>query len=185
LPDDAPPPRSTTEKLSALHQRFEESAIGRAAISCLIVGFLLAAVIPQLPEAEISRQLKPIVEPVAVASGVNQYWGMFAPDPPGQTDMLAVHVTMADGSEKTWTLQRGDWWMGGLRSAHWQGAMHEAIWQPVNRARFAEWAVNDLTEPGERAVRVRMVVRTRFLSPTEKPHTETTTILDEDLTGTP
>jgi hypothetical protein len=179
-------PRWSVGKLSALQRKFEGSRFGEAALSGLVAVILLAAVVPQLPEAEITRRLTPLFGPIAMATGINQYWGMFSPDPPDRSNKLEVHVTMSDGSDRMWTLRRDDWWIGGVRSTHWHGAMHAVIGNPQNRERFAQWVVNELTEPSERAVHVQMIVRSAALSPPggKEPTTEATTIYDARVVGT-
>jgi hypothetical protein len=173
-------------KPSALQPKLEGSPVGEAALSGLVAVILMAAVVPQLPDAAITHKLKPAFGPIAMATGINQYWGMFSPDPPDRSDTLEVHVTMADGSDRMWTLRRDDWLIGGIRSSHLHGAVHEAVWKPENREKFARWVVDELTQPSERAMRVQMIVRTEYLSPPggQAPRTEVTTIYDADVVGT-
>ena len=99
--------------LSTLQQRFEESDVGKVVISGLIAVFLLVGMVWNLPDSPISRSLGPRVQPVAGPTGLDQYWGMFAA-PSRRVDTVEVHVTMANGEDRVWTMQPGDrgigWW---------------------------------------------------------------------------
>ncbi|KUI33000.1 hypothetical protein AU196_11850 [Mycobacterium sp. IS-1742] len=72
---------------------------------------------------------------------------------------------MADGTERVWEVHRGDRIIGSFVWTHWQQLANQAIDNPRVRARFASWVVRDVTRPGERAVRVRMISRIEDLAP--------------------
>jgi hypothetical protein len=164
--DDAQSLRSRPGNLTGLQQRFEESCAGKAVISGLLVVALLVCVAWNLPESPIKRVLQPVLAPVAVPTGLDQGWAMYA-DPIKRADTIEVHVKMADGPTKVWMTQPGQpgigWW------DRWLALRYYAMLDPNLRPQFARWVAREVTGPDERAVAVEMILRTETLqSPAEK-----------------
>lgn len=167
---------------------FDETAFGQVIISGLVVVIITVGVVWNLPSAALTRPLTPVLGPVAGSTGLQQGWGMFAPNPYRQRKSLEVRVTMADGEERLWEVKRGDRVIGSFVWTHWQQLASQAIDKPRVRARFASWIVREVTRPGESPVRVRMVARIENLAP---PGDDTPqkvvvkTVYDRRLTGMP
>jgi hypothetical protein len=184
----APDTGWTVEKLSAIGRRFEASLVGEAVISGLVSLVLIIGVVWNLPDAQIRRSLMPVLRPVASAAGLEQGWRMYAPEPIHRLEFVEVHVTMADGADRVWTNQKGDLVIGPFAWYHWQKLKENLVREPQIRAGVAQWAVRELIEPSERAVRVHMVLRTEDLPApgTDGPKTTAVdTLYDETLTRRP
>ena len=146
-----------------LSQRLEKSVAGEALISALVTAALIIAIVWNLPESEIKRAAEPALRPVATSSGLDQVWRMYAPDPIRRTEILEVHVTMADGSDRVWSFNEGDRLLGPFHWYHWQKLKEQAIREPGIREGLALWVVRHLTMPSDHPVRVQMLFRSQEL----------------------
>lgn len=172
----------------ALSHRFEKSLAGEVLISALVTASLMIAVVWNLPDSDIKRSAQPALEPLAVSSGTDQVWQMYAPDPIRRIEILEIHVIMADGSDRVWSFNQGDRLIGQFHWYHWQKLKEQAIRQPNIRAGLAMWVVRHLTTRGEHPRRVQMIFRAEDLLPPGKtgvPAVEQQTLYDKDLTGRP
>lgn len=175
-----------TERLSAIGRRFEVSPFGEVVMSGLAVLVLLIGVVWSLPDAEVTRRLTPVLQPLATATGLEQSWRMYAPDPPRRQELLEVRVTMAHGGRRVWTIPRGDRVVGAFAWYHWQKVKENVVQYPASRADVAHWIVHRLTGSSERAVRVQMILRTESLPPPgshDSPTRGEEILYDETLTG--
>ena len=154
--------RSSVGKLSTVQQRFEESHLGKVVISGLVAVFLLVGVVWNLPESPIQKSLLPLVQPVAAPAGLDQYWGMYG-TPSRRVETVEVHVKMANGEDRVWTMQPGErgvgWW------DRWIMLRRAVMVDSSVRPQLARWVARQVTEPTERAVGVAVVLRTETLSP--------------------
>lgn len=151
------------ENDGGVQQRFEESRLGKRVISVLLLVALLICVAWNLPESPIKRAIQPVLEPVAVPTGLDQGWAMYAPDPTRRADTIEVQVKMADGQIRTWTSQPGQpgvgWW------DRWLVLRYNALLDANLRPQLARWVARQVTGPGERAVAVQMLLRSETLRP--------------------
>jgi hypothetical protein len=180
--------RLVVNKLSDLGQRFERSFVGEAVISALVTVVVLIGVVWNLPDSQVKRTVTPTLRPIAAASGLQQTWQMYAPDPISALEGMDVHVTMADDSERVWSWHRGDRVIGPFAWYRWQKMKEQAIREPQGRAGIAHWVVRELTTPAERPVRVQIRFRNELLPPpgADGPKTVTVeTLYDEVLNGRP
>lgn len=141
------------------------SRVRESAISAMIVVILAVGVTYSLPASAIRQVLSPILEPVAITFGLDQNWSLFAPSPPQRQEDIEVHVTMADGIDKVWTLPQRNPIFGVAFLHRWRKFKESLLTTPGIRSDFAHWVVRELTEPGERAVRVEMLLHTEEMSP--------------------
>ena len=176
------------DNLSVLAHRFERTLAGEVLISAPVTAALVIGVVWNLPDSEIKRSAQPSLQPLAVASGADQIWRMYAPDPVRRIEILEIHVTMADGSDRVWSFNQGERVIGQFHWYRWQKLKEQAIREPGIRAGLAMWVVRHLTTPGEQPQRVRMIFRSEELLPPGKvgtPATENDTLHEKDLTGRP
>lgn len=145
--------------------RRSRERITEAATTAMIVSILLIAVVWNLPDSAIKRTLTPVLTPLAVSTGLDQRWQMYAPDPIRRLEHLEVGVTMADGEHREWTIPRGDAVVGPFEWYRWHKLKENAVRQPDIRAGIAQWVVREVTEHGERPIRVVMTLRTETLVP--------------------
>ena len=127
--------------------------------SVLIIAVLMTAVLSAVPKSSIKSAAAPVLTPVARATGLDQNWGMFAPNPPRTFSVLEVHVVMSDGQKRVWHIS-DDPSMPGL---YWRKIKEEVIKHKEFRAGLASWVVRKMTNRGERPVRVAMLVKTETL----------------------
>ena len=167
-----------------LSERFEKSFAGEVLISALVTTALIIAVVWNLPDSEVKRAAQPALQPLAVASGTEQVWQMYAPGPIQRTETLEVHVSMADGSDRVWSFTQGDRLLGPFHWYHWQKLKEQAIRQPDIRSGLAMWVVRHLTMPSDHPVRVQMLFRSQELPPPGKSAASgfvTETLFDKQL----
>jgi hypothetical protein len=168
----------------SLSERFEKSLAGEVLISALVTAALIIAVVWNLPDSEIKRSAKPALEPLATTSGLEQVWQMYAPDPVHRLEILEIHVTMADGSDRVWSFNEGDRILGPFHWYHWQKLKEQAIRQPDIRHGLSMWVVHHLTVPVDHPVRVQMLFRSKEFGPPGEPTTSafvTETLYDKRL----
>jgi hypothetical protein len=151
----------------SVQERLEGSSAGRAAISVLIVVTVLSVVVWNLPESELKRQALEVVRPYVLATGLEQNWGVFSPDPRRQTLDLVARVRFADGSEETLIVPRSDRFVGVYWDYRWlkwvEWATSDAqrqLWQPA-----AAWFAHRAGADGRRPVSVTLVRRWHQLLP--------------------
>jgi hypothetical protein len=173
-------------KLSTIGQRFERSRFGELVISVMVVLILTIGVVWSLPDAEIKRRLGPVLQPLAVATGLEQDWRMYAPEPLARMEFVEVRVTMTDGLQRVWTTPGGDRVVGPFVWYHWQKLKENLVRVPEIRAGLAHWVIRRVTGSSEHASRVRMILRSESLPApgTDSPGAVGEEILyDEKLTG--
>jgi hypothetical protein len=157
-------------------------------ISALVTAALIIAVVWNLPDSDIKRSAQPALTPLAVASGTDQTWTMYSPDPIRRMEILEIHVTMADASDRVWSFNQGDRVIGQFHWYHWQKLKEQAIREPAIRAGLAMWVVRHLTTPVEQPHRVQMIFRAEELLPPGKtgvPAVEKQTLYEKNLDGRP
>jgi hypothetical protein len=146
---------------AGLQQRIEESRVGEVVISGLLVVFLIVGLVVNLPDSPIRRAVQPAAEPLAVSTGLDQGWAMYA-NPSRRVDTVDVHVTMADGQDRVWTFRDGErgvgWW------DRWIMMSLATVADSTLRPQLAHWVVRQVAAPGERPVAVAVVLRTETLT---------------------
>ena len=178
--------RRLVRDLTGVQERAERTLFGQALISAVIVIVLTTGIVWCLPDSVLKRKMQPVVEPLAMIAGLDQYWGVFAPNPPQRVDTIDVHVMFADGRDVVWNIPRGDPVVGQYSWYHWQKIKENLVRYPGIRASFCRWVAGEVAGSGATADRVRMVLRTVTLPPpgTSVPAVTSTTVLyDGTLTG--
>jgi hypothetical protein len=172
------------DALSGLGVRFERSAAGECLISVFVCVVVLIAVAWNLPDSYIKRSLVETLRPVAESTGLQQKWSMYAPDPISALETVEVRVTMAGSGVRTWTFRRGDPVIASFNWYHWQKLKEQLIRNRDAVPDFAQWAVRELTAPGDRPEHVEVVVRSEQLrAPGDDRRTDITvrTLYSADL----
>jgi hypothetical protein len=153
-------------------------------ISGLVALIFLIAAASNMPGSEIQRLLVPVVKPIAVATGLDQQWAMFAPNPPRRIKYLEVRVVLADGNHRVWTPPVSGGLAGAVSSHRWRKLSETLLTEKEVRPQLARWVVREVTEPDERAVRVQIVLLIVELAPpgvSGPGPTSTQTLYDETL----
>ena len=164
---------------------FNAPGIREGATSVLIVVILAIGVVRSLPDAAITRAVSRILDPIALATGLDQNWSVFAHIPPTHQEDIEVRVAMADGTERVWALPRADPILGVAFSHRWRKLKENLLNAPQIRPDFVHWVVRQLIEPGDRAVHVDMLLLTVDIPPPgiqEPGGTVVETLYSENLT---
>src|SRR5262249_35164156 len=124
-----------------------------------------------LPPSKLKSKVSKATDPVVNALGLNQNWNVFAPDPRRQSIALEAHVTMRDGSHRTWRPYVGGDLVGAYRDYRW-GKWVENVRLDRNRKLWpglADWVARE--ESGR--IGVRRVVLIRHWRDVEPPGAQT------------
>jgi len=148
-------------------ERFEASALGRVLISAFVIATLLALVVWNMPDSELRREGLHAARPYVNALGLDQNWGVFAPNPRRQTIALEATLTYATGTTRTWHLPSGGDLVGAYWDYHW---LKWAEWTvdgryPELAEATAEFIVRRDVAAGRHPVRIELVRRWRDLPP--------------------
>jgi hypothetical protein len=152
-----------------VQQRLESSVGGRAAISLFLAVTVACLVFWNLPEeSAIHQEASKVVRPYMLATGLNQNWGVFAPNPRRVTLDFVARVEYADGSKETMNVPRGGRLIGSYWDYRWRKwyeyvreDRYEPLWLPA-----AAWFAGRAKKEGRQPVRVTLV---RRWSPTLPP----------------
>ena len=151
----------------SLQERFEATPLGRALISALLVITLVSVVVTNHPQSHARRQVLRAAGPYLHATGLDQAWALFAPEPRRASIALEARIEYADGSTGTWRAPVGDDLIGGYWDYHWQKWQewvldddYRPLWRPA-----AEFVAREEARPGRRPVRVTLVRRTQVNNP--------------------
>ena len=155
-----------------MQERLESSPAGRLLISAFLVVTVLALVAWNLPASELRRQALRPLAPYVRATGLDQNWGVFAPDPRRQTLDFYARITYADGTTGTWRPPSGNALIGAYRDYRWRkwyewttNDSYRHLWDPA-----AAFVARRERAAGREPVRVELVRRTSDLAaPGYKP----------------
>jgi hypothetical protein len=154
-------------KETGVQERLESSRAGRAAISVFIVVTVVCVVVWNLPQSQLKSQAVEITGPFIRATGLNQNWGVFSPDPRRHTLELIARVRYADGTEETLSIPRGGRLVGGYWDYRWRkwaewtsSDEYDELWQPA-----ADWFARRAAVQGRQPVSVTLARRWRELLP--------------------
>jgi len=124
-----------------LQERIEATRAGRVVISAVIVVLLLAVVIGNLPDSALQRDASPYARPLLLATGLDQSWSVFAPDPRSQVIDLQALVGLSDGTGEIWRIPTGGPFVGAYWDYRWRkfeeqliADAHSELWPA-----FAGW----------------------------------------------
>jgi hypothetical protein len=135
------------------------SRVREVATSALIVVVLMTAVLSALPGSTIKKTVAPVLFPVARVTGLDQSWGMFAPNPPKANSAIEVHVIMSNGTDRVWRPFDDP----SLRKMQWRKFKEDVINSKEYRPGLALWAIRQMTDDANRAVRVAIIVQTETI----------------------
>ena len=150
-----------------LQERIESDPIGRAVITGLLIFVLGALLASNLPASGLQRVLNGLVQPVRNGVGLDQAWGVFAPDPRSTVYDFEARITYDDGRTTTWRFPDGDPIISEYRDYHWQKFSEQVrlddrsgLWQP-----FAEWVARTNDEQRRHPTKVTLVRKWFDLNP--------------------
>ena len=155
--------------------RFERSQVGRALLSAVVFVALAGAVVYNLPQSQLRGHLYPRFEPYMNAVGLDQNWGVFAPDPRKQALALEVRINYPAGGSDTWRPPKRGRLIGSYTDYRWQKSFDNAITSGITRAGFfpsaANWVARTRRSGDEVPATISFVKRYADLKPPgEGPH---------------
>lgn len=120
--------------------RFEQSAWGRAVLTIGMLVVIGSVALWNLPPGRPRDEVRPVVGRVMLPLGLDQDWALFAPDPRGFSVGFSARVTLADGTERTWSPPTDGVLLAPYRSYRWQKFDERvraddftALWEPTAR----------------------------------------------------
>lgn len=155
-----------------VQEGLESSVAGRAAISSLLFLILTGMIVANLPDSYLRRTAWRFVRPYVVTMGIEQAWGVFAPEPRRQVLELEARITYTDGSEATWRVPDGDPIFAAYRDYRWRkwveyvtlDASRDELWQPA-----AQWVARRFDRADRHPARVTLVRRWYDIAPPGTP----------------
>jgi hypothetical protein len=131
-------------------------------ISAVLVVVLLSVFLELLPDSTLQRQSMKVVRPFVAATGLDQGWGVFAPDPRQQAIAMRARITYADGGREWWDLPDGGPLLGQYWDFRWRKYLEYIINNQFRNILFrplAVWIAREHDEGGRRPVKVVFVAR--------------------------
>lgn len=120
--------------------RVERSSWGQAVLSLLMLVVIAAVLLWNLPAGKPREQLRPVVDPVVQAIGLEQDWALFAPEPRAFSVGVLATVTFRDGRVRTWAPPHNGLLVAPYRTYRWQKYVERlraddnaAMWEPTAR----------------------------------------------------
>lgn len=145
--------RSAGHKQSVAKSAKRRSRLGEIAISVLVGAILVTSILSTIPRSTVKGLVAPVSTAVARATGLDQHWGMFAPNPPRVFAQLEVHVIMSNGEDRVWRPQDDD----SMPGLYWRKIKEEVIQRKEFRPGLASWVIRHLTKDNDRPARVLMI----------------------------
>lgn len=103
----------------SLQQRLESTDGGRALLSVFIAITLATVLSQQLPNSYLRSKLDGVMGRYANATGLDQDWAVFAPEPRRMSIELEGRVRYADGSTSVWKPPRSNDFVGVYWDYRW------------------------------------------------------------------
>lgn len=123
-----------------LQHRLEATWWGQAALSAVIVFAVGTMVVWNLPPgSQLKADATRLVSPVVIAVGLDQSWGVFAPDPPTASSELRATIAYSNGTAVTWRPPTSaEPVLAPYRIYHWQklaefsrAPQYAGLWRPL------------------------------------------------------
>ena len=157
------------DNISRFSERFERTLIGEVVISTLVTVIVIVSVTWSAPDSALRRTAFPRLQPVAEASGLDQSWYMFAPDPYRRLETVEVRATTVTGRTRLWTFPHGNV-INQFSWYHWHKLKELAVKHPEIRADVSRWAAHQVTTSSDYPLRIEMVLTWRSLRPPGVAH---------------
>jgi hypothetical protein len=147
---------------TSAQERLEGLRGGRLLLSLVIALLLACMVIENLPASSLRDAAEPTAARVLAATGVEQQWDIFAPDPRSVSIQLEARVLFRDGSRTTWRPPRGDALTGAYWDYHWGKLAEHAAFDrgpepDALRDGLARFAARQVDAPGRAPSQVTLV----------------------------
>jgi hypothetical protein len=149
--------------------RVEATVVGRTLISVILVLTLAAITVTNLPDSIVKRTLLVVGGPFLGATGLDQNWGVFAPDSRRSVLSLVARVRYADGSTAVWRPPEGGPALGAYWDYRWRKWAENVMTLGGDAAGLqrpaAVWIARNMQRPGKRPALVELATRSYELPP--------------------
>ena len=142
----------------SLQERFESTSLGRILISVFLLVMFVALLTANLPDSKLQEDLLKVDHPFVYGLGLDQAWGVFAPDPRRQTIKVTADIRFADGSHATWEVPRRDPVFGEYSDYRWLkwaeyvvSPAQSQLWKPI-----ALYLARQYSSPSRKPVQVTL-----------------------------
>lgn len=142
--------------------RLDETPRGRRVLTAFLLVTMVAIGVSVMPDSTIRTSAMGVVRPYLLATGLDQRWGVFAPNPRQDTSHLEARIDHADGTVTVWTAPPAT----GV-SEYWNYRWRkyaEQLWverdRREERRALAAWVIDRERAEGREPVRVTLVRRT-------------------------
>jgi hypothetical protein len=151
-----------------LQDRIERSPFGRGMLSTLIVFTLAAIAVVNLPNSYLRTKVLQGTGPYLNATGLDQNWLLFAPNPRGYSIAVSALVSLAGGRVEVWRPPMNGPLVGAYRDYRWR-KWEENVADPANGAELwrpaALWAAGHVPTAGRTVTKVRLIERFAAINP--------------------
>lgn len=147
-------------KVTRLQERCEASDLGRMAISAFVIFTVFGLVIWNIPGGLLQQRLLPVARPYFQAAGLDQGWGVFAPDPRRTTNDFFALLDYPDGTQTVWRWPLGNPEVATYRTYRWQKwSEHVTLDVKSLAAPAATWLATSQIHNGQHPVQVTLIQR--------------------------
>jgi hypothetical protein len=149
-------------------ERFESGSAGRAVISAVIVVLVASVAISSLIDSPLKRSLLRHDQVLLDATGLDQRWNLFAPDPRRRDIDVRARLRYAGGVTETLTLPSRGRLLGSYSDHRWRKWMDNAARHGPTSSLWpwlADWLASTRRSGGRRPLSVTVTGRWRDLRP--------------------
>jgi hypothetical protein len=160
--------RMSSREPGGLGQRIEETPGGRVAISVLILVTLAAILVTNLPDSHLRRNLSKAADPYLNAIGLDQNWGVFAPDPRRESVWMKARIDYQNGAREIWEPPRRGALVGTYSDYRWRKLEENVIGgrlTPTLMRDAAVWIAGQRRDEENVPIQVVFIKRTAQLQP--------------------
>lgn len=144
-----------------VQQRLESSSVGRKVIGILVVLTLASMLASVITHPLVGREARTLFRPYYAVTGLNQNWGVFAPDPRSTVLDTYARLSYDDDSSEKWRPVSGGPWISPYRDYRWHKLFEKA--SAGGNAELHEsatrWVARTQADPGRLLREVRLVHR--------------------------
>jgi hypothetical protein len=155
-----------------MQEKLEASRAGRLLLSAFVIVTVGSLVVWNLPGSKLREEGMRVARPYVYATGLDQNWGVFAPNPRSVTMEMYARVTYADDSHRIWHVPSGGPVLGAYWDFRWRKFVEWAT-QDANKDLWpltADFVAREEIDAGRRPVRVELVRRWHdILAPGSNP----------------
>jgi hypothetical protein len=157
---------------AGLGERIERSRAGRVVISVVLVLLLTVVIIMNGQPSTLREEVTELAAPVTNAVGLDQAWGVFAPDPRNMSLDFFARVSYDDGTTETWRLPEGGPLFGDYWDYRWRKYLEYLVqdpWASQTHVQFSSFIARDVHRDGRTPTRVVLVRQMRAVRPGKEP----------------